>query len=402
MESDEAERSPFAPVPDARALAFTKTPSTVISPPKSETERTEALPLAVAPSAPAPLRADGRRPAGDDRARRRSSSRRPSPLSRGGAETAAEAATVPSGSTTRTPSARADESARSARPPRPPGRERPGRRTPRGRRGGSPSGDYRPGTAGGRGSIFARRPEELRGDEEQEDREQLPQQVLVQGGGQRRAADDARRPRRAPTAIPAFQRTFPALCCCQAPKTTTGIIAASEVAWASIWLSPTTSASVGTKRMPPPTPKRPERIAGAEAEDEREDDVVRAHSRKRSDGDADDEDREQPGEVPRGDAVLETHARERADQRGQADEGGRVPVDVVEEREGERPGDRRDPDGRQRGRRSPPSRRTRAAARAPGRRRLRRRPRTARSGSPTRCRRPRAGGACAFAGTAVS
>ena len=45
-------------MPDARALAFTKTPSIVISPPKSETVRTEALPLAVAPSEPAPLRAE--------------------------------------------------------------------------------------------------------------------------------------------------------------------------------------------------------------------------------------------------------------------------------------------------------------------------------------------------------
>ena len=47
MERDEAERSPLAPFARARAAAFTKTPSAVISPPKSDTDRTEALPFAV-------------------------------------------------------------------------------------------------------------------------------------------------------------------------------------------------------------------------------------------------------------------------------------------------------------------------------------------------------------------
>jgi hypothetical protein len=38
FESDEADSEPCAPLPEARALAFTKTPSAVISPPKRETD----------------------------------------------------------------------------------------------------------------------------------------------------------------------------------------------------------------------------------------------------------------------------------------------------------------------------------------------------------------------------
>ena len=57
MESEDAERSPSAPSPEARALDLTKTPSTVTSPPKCETDLTEALPPAVEPAAPAALRA---------------------------------------------------------------------------------------------------------------------------------------------------------------------------------------------------------------------------------------------------------------------------------------------------------------------------------------------------------
>ena len=48
LETDESPSEPSAPFPDARALARTKTASAVISPPKSETDWTVALPDAVA------------------------------------------------------------------------------------------------------------------------------------------------------------------------------------------------------------------------------------------------------------------------------------------------------------------------------------------------------------------
>jgi hypothetical protein len=108
LETDEAERDPVAPEPAARALAFTKTPSAVTSPPKRETDRTEELPFPVAVAPPAVERAaTDVHPA----------TTAPSPyvqpssveLPRGGAETDEEEATVPSGSTTRTPMALADD-----------------------------------------------------------------------------------------------------------------------------------------------------------------------------------------------------------------------------------------------------------------------------------------------------
>src|SRR5262249_40912085 len=48
----------------------------------------------------------------------------------------------------------------------------------------------------------------------------------------------------------------------QPPAATVGTIASSEVARASICPSPSTT-SVGTKRIPPPTPNRPERTPAA-------------------------------------------------------------------------------------------------------------------------------------------
>ena len=48
METEDASSDPAAPLPDARAVARTKTASAVISPPKSETDWMVALPSPVA------------------------------------------------------------------------------------------------------------------------------------------------------------------------------------------------------------------------------------------------------------------------------------------------------------------------------------------------------------------
>jgi hypothetical protein len=48
LETEDASSDPAAPLPDARAVARTKTASAVISPPKSETDWIVALPSPIA------------------------------------------------------------------------------------------------------------------------------------------------------------------------------------------------------------------------------------------------------------------------------------------------------------------------------------------------------------------
>ena len=80
-------------------------------------------------------------------------------------------------------------------------------------------------------------------------------------------ADDERRAR------PAGCRTGPAA---SVPTAAVGKIASSEVAAASTWPRPRAT-SAGTKRIPPPTPKRPDITPAASPRHDREDDRGRAH-----------------------------------------------------------------------------------------------------------------------------
>src|SRR5436190_227347 len=58
-----------------------------------------------------------------------------------------------------------------------------------------------------------------------------------------------------PTSRPARRSTLPCRRCRHVPTMTVGRIASKEVASACTWVSPSTRTRVGTKRMPPPTPK---------------------------------------------------------------------------------------------------------------------------------------------------
>ena len=60
-----------------------------------------------------------------------------------------------------------------------------------------------------------------------------------------------------PMVVASRQRTVPARVCRHEPRTATGMIASSEVASAWSWVRPSTIVRVGTKTIPPPTPKRP-------------------------------------------------------------------------------------------------------------------------------------------------
>src|SRR6516225_3384201 len=127
------------------------------------------------------------------------------------------------------------------------------------------------------------------------------------------------------------------------------MMASSDVAWASIWPRPSAT-SVGTKRMPPPTPKSPERTPAASPRvSARAIVVTLGPDQPRADRG------QQEGEPVRQrrgrDPLLESGAGKGADGRGDPDER-RVPdVDVSAQRVDGDPRDRRDADRPERGRR---------------------------------------------------
>ena len=175
-----------------------------------------------------------------------------------------------------------------------------------------------------------------------------------------------------PMTIAGRTRTCPYRCWRQTPTRTVGMIASSEVASAWSCVSPS-QVSVGTKRMPPPTPNMPGEDAGGEAEHDRE---GVGHWRSIRIAIATRRPAKRNESVRTGSALLQDAAAGGAERRGHADEqrvrGLDLAVhDVRDDAGGGRDADRGER-GRGRGAEIPAARRAAGAARSRCRRRRRR------------------------------
>ena len=274
----EAETLPDALTEPAAALARMSSESTVISPPKSETA--SAPTLACALDDVAGLRDDAaRRPSRSSRSSRPPGTRSPGCTCVGRSAAPSTAYETSSGQAGLDDSGdhggRRAPRAAAAQPRR---WRRRGRRAPARRGGGRVPRRFRVARAAAAARATRAAPRPRRAGRRT-------------GGAERARAARSRsglRPRRrrstrargpAPAAA-ADCRSAPAA---SVPTAAVGTIASSDVAAASTWPSPSAT-RVGTKRMPPPTPNRPDSTPAAEAEHDREDDVpvlIRRSARRR-------------------------------------------------------------------------------------------------------------------------
>ena len=116
----------------------------------------------------------------------------------------------------------------------------------------------------------------------------------------------------------------------RARRSTVGMIASSDVASAWICVRPSPRVSVGTNRIPPPTPNSPARTPPASAERDRERRSLPSDEQLHAD--AGEEQGEEERERPVAEPLLERGAADRADRGGEADEQRRAGLQLAVER----------------------------------------------------------------------